>query len=227
VGVNDVTTEIRFTAILTLAAFALTGCLSGGGDGKSDQGIVPPPPPPPSNNAPQISGNPPTSVLMGESYSFTPTASDADNDTLTFTIENQPSWASFNGATGQLSGQPTLGDVGVYSNIRIRVSDGTATASLSAFDVSVEQVANLSTTLSWTAPQQNEDGSALVDLAGYKIYRITAPGQYTELATIDSPGIMTYVVENLLPGTYEFVATAFNEAGIESRYSNPATKTVP
>ena len=35
-------------------------------------------------------------------------------------------------------------------------------------------------------------------------------------ATIDNPTISTYVVENLAPGTYAFVATAFNAAGVES-----------
>ena len=34
------------------------------------------------------------------------------------------------------------------------------------------------------------------------------------------------LVENLQPGTYEFVATSFNDAGIESAYSNPAIKVV-
>jgi len=34
------------------------------------------------------------------------------------------------------------------------------------------------------------------------------------------------VIDNLAPGTYEFVATSFNAAGVESVYSNVATKTV-
>mgnify|MGYP001818416827 FL=1 len=135
-----------------------------------------------------------------------------------------PNWASFNSATGELSGQPTLGNSGNYSNISISVSDGTASASLASFAMSVNQMGNLSTTLSWTAPTQNEDGSMLEDLAGYKIYWGTTPGNYTNSATIDTIGTTTYVVENLSPGTYEFVATAYNTSGVESRYSNPATK---
>ena len=70
-----------------------------------------------------------------------------------------PDWASFYSATGELSGQPTLGNIGSYSNISISVSDGTASASLSGFTISVNQMSNLSATLSWTAPTQNEDGS--------------------------------------------------------------------
>jgi hypothetical protein len=44
--------------------------------------------------------------------------------------------------------------------------------------------------------------------------------------TITNASISTYVVENLVPGTYEFVATAFNEAGVESVNSNSTTKVV-
>ncbi len=43
---------------------------------------------------------------------FTPSANDADGDTLTFTISNRPSWATFNGTTGRLSGTPGASHVG-------------------------------------------------------------------------------------------------------------------
>lgn len=210
------------TLILSVAAFVLTGCLE-----SEESNDFAGTPTPPTNNAPNITGNPPTAVNIGDLYSFTPGASDADGDSLTFSIENQPGWASFSAGTGQLSGQPSLANVGVYTNIRISVSDGTATASLSPFAISVDQTGSLSTTLSWTAPSQNEDGSALSNLAGYKIYWGTTPGVYTNSVTINDSGLTTYVVDNLAPGTYEFVATAFNTAGEESRYSSPATRTLP
>ena len=57
-------------------------------------------------------------------------ANDADNDTLGFTIQNRPSWASFDTATGRLSGTPTSANVGAFNNIVISVSDGRASASL-------------------------------------------------------------------------------------------------
>ena len=83
-----------------------------------------------------------------------------------------------------------------------------------------------SATLSWTAPTQNEDGTDLVDLAGYKLYWGTSPGSYPNSVTIDNSTVTTYIVENLAPGTYEFVATAYNTAGVESRFSGVATKTI-
>ena len=78
----------------------------------------------------------------------------------------------------------------------ISVSDGPNSASLAAFSVTVTQVALGSATLSWTAPTQNDDGSPLTDLAGFKIYYGTAPGNHPTSIQIANPGITTYVVES-------------------------------
>jgi len=84
-----------------------------------------------------------------------------------------------------------------------------------------------SVTLTWTPPTENTDGTELTDLAGYRLYWGTSSGAYTDgSVSIDSPGVTIYVVDNLPAGTYYFVATAVNSAGIESDYSNEATKTV-
>jgi hypothetical protein len=95
-----------------------------------------------------------------------------------------------------------------------------------SFAIEVTQVATASVTLSWTAPTQNEDGSALTDLAGFNIYYGKSSGSYSNTIRIDGSVTTTYVVENLSPDTYYFVATAFNESGIESRYSGEAVKTL-
>lgn len=90
------------------------------------------------NDAPVISGIPANSVEQDSAYLFTPTASDDDGDVLTFSIVNQPSWSSFNSATGQLSGTPLNADVANYANIVITVtSAGSLTDSLDAFNINV------------------------------------------------------------------------------------------
>ena len=93
-----------------------------------------------SNSVPSISGVPAESVAEGSTYVFQPSASDADGDSLTFSIQNRPSWASFNGSTGRLYGTPDAADVGNYDNIKIAVSDGAATTSLPAFSIAVNAV---------------------------------------------------------------------------------------
>ena len=123
--------------------------------------------------------------------------------------------------------QPQAGDVGTYSGISITVSDGQAQDTLGPFTITVQAISLGSVTLNWVAPTQNEDGSPLMDLDGYRIYWGTTPGTYPNSVTIDNETVTTYVVDNLAPGTYEFVATSFNTSGIESDYSAPATKVVP
>jgi hypothetical protein len=165
-------------------------------------------------------------VIHGTAYSFQPTAADPNSDTLSFTIVNRPSWATFDSATGRLQGTPAASDLGTTSGIVITVSDGAASAALPAFNIAVQAIATGSATLSWTPPTQNSDGSPLTDLAGFKLRWGTSAGSYPSSVTINNPGITTYIVENLTPNTYHFVATAFDTAGNESVYSNPASKTI-
>ena len=178
------------------------------------------------NSSPKIWGTPQKVVTAGTWYEFTPQASDPDGDPLSFSIKNKPSWAWFNTDTGRFRGTPKAGDVASYGNIVISVSDGQASASLSSFSITVEAISTGSATLSWTPPTENTDGTALTDLAGYRIYWGKTAGNYPNSVSINNPGITTYVVENLASGSYTFVATSFNADGVESGYSAPATKTV-
>lgn len=74
-------------------------------------------------------------------------------------------------------------------------------------------------TLSWYPPTQNQDGSPLLDLAGYNIYIGRESSVYQQNIQIDNPGLTTYVIENLSAGTYYVTATAINSSGIESEFS--------
>lgn len=92
----------------------------------------------PVNDVPVISGAPSTSLDQDTAYSFTPTASDLDTaDVLTFSISNPPTWASFNTATGALTGTPAGTDSGKTIGIVISVNDGTTSTALPAFDIEV------------------------------------------------------------------------------------------
>jgi hypothetical protein len=209
---------------VTAVLFTLSACLSGQDQTTKNESSETSTPS--QNSAPEIWGSPDSAVLTGDNYSFTPSATDAEGDTITFAVANKPTWASFDPTTGSLSGQPTLGDTGLYEDITITASDGTGSSSLPGFSIEVTQVALGSMTLTWTAPTQNDDGTELTDLAGFKLYYGTSPGSYTKQVMIDNPSVTTFMIENLLPDTYYIVATAFNSSGIESGYSGMATKTV-
>jgi hypothetical protein len=178
------------------------------------------------NNAPTISGNPPTSVSAGTAYSFKANGADQDGDPLTYSIQNRPTWASFNSSTGTLSGTPTAAQAGVYTNIVISVSDNTDSASLPAFSITVNAPVTGNATLSWTPPTQNTDGSTITNLAGFRINYGTSSGQLNQIIEISNPGIATYVVSGLNAGTWFFAVRAYNDAGAESVISNVASKTI-
>lgn len=109
---------------------------------------------------PSISGAPATSDVAGTAYSFTPSASGPNGYTLTFSVYGKPAWASFNTATGRLSGTPT--SAGTFSNIVIKVNDGVASASLAAFTITVTApaVANTPPTISGTPATAATTGTA-------------------------------------------------------------------
>jgi len=83
-----------------------------------------------------------------------------------------------------------------------------------------------STTVAWTAPTTNTDGTPLTDLAGYKIYYGTTSGNYPN--SINAGKVTSYAFNNLTSGTpYYFVATAYDTTGFESAFSNEVAKTEP
>lgn len=178
------------------------------------------------NSPPTITGSPPANILEGELYEFTPAASDADGDTLNFTIARKPTWASFDRTTGRLSGTPNAEDVGNFTNIGIAVSDGQASAALGSFDISVNGTAAGSATLSWNPPTENTDGSSLTNLAGYRIYygkNASNPGQSVVL---NNPGLTRYVIENLSPAKWYFTITSVTAGGVESARATTVSKTI-
>jgi hypothetical protein len=90
-----------------------------------------------SSTALSISGTPARTVAAGTAYNFHPASTAPTGSSLTFTIANKPAWAAFDKTTGSLSGTPASANVGVAAQIAISVSDGTNTAALAAFSITV------------------------------------------------------------------------------------------
>ena len=191
-------------------------------------------PKPAVNHAPVIRGTAPrTPTLPGQTYSFQPTATDADGDKITFTIANKPAWMTFDARTGKLSGTPNAQQVGFYKDIEIAATDGEDITPLSAFMVYVkaDPASGTSTmspnvALDWTPPTENINGSALTNLKGYTLHYGQKSKTYTTAITINNPSVLNYVIEGLPKGTYFFAVTAFNTKGAESEYSTELSKTV-
>ena len=215
----------RVVAWLMLLALAAcggsddTGSAGAGGSGGSGGSVG-------QNAPPTITGSPAGNALVGSLYSFQPVATDPENGTLSYAIQNKPAWATFNTSSGALTGTPAVANLGTTSNIVISVSDGVNNVSLAAFSISVNQAALASALVSWTAPTTNTDGSALADLAGFHVYYGTSAGGLNSM--VDAPGAATRsrTVSSLVPGTYFFGVSAYTQSGAESAQSSPVSATV-
>jgi hypothetical protein len=165
-------------------------------------------------------------VTAGQAYSFRPSASDINGDALTFAITGRPAWATFNSATGQLSGTPTT--AGTFASIVISVSDGKGgVSSLAPFSITVMAPTISGTAqVSWTPPTTNTDGTTLTNLAGYRISYGTSSTALTRSIQVPTAGLTTYLVENLSAGTWYFSVKAYTAAGTESTASTVVTKTI-
>lgn len=83
-----------------------------------------------------------------------------------------------------------------------------------------------SATLSWEAPTTNTNGTALTDLAGYRIYYGSSPEHLSHTLKISTIGLQTYVIDDLEPGTWYFAVMAVAANGAESQLSRMAIKTI-
>lgn len=81
-------------------------------------------------------------------------------------------------------------------------------------------------TLSWIPPTQNEDGSALTNLAGYRIFYGTSASNLNQQINLANPGLTRYVIDNLSGGTWFFGIRAYSSTGTESAMSAIASKTI-
>ena len=149
----------------------------------------------------------------GQAETVGPSGVDAADEWVDETIEH-------------LIAHPGADDVGNFTNIAITVTDGEATASLGNFDITVDAIAFGSATLSWNPPTENDDGSSLTDLTGYRIYYGRDPNLLTRMIVVSNPGLTRYVVDNLAPANWHFTMTSVNSSGVESSRSPTVSKTI-
>jgi hypothetical protein len=213
---------IRFVATLVIASALVSGC---GGDDSADSLARQPAsptsaPPAAQNTAPKISGKADTSATVGIEYKFQPSATDPEQDLVTFTIANKPAWAKFDASNGLLSGTPTVKDAGGYDDIEIAATDGKSVTPLPAFTLLVRTTdAAEAVSIAWTPPTRYTDGSTLTDLSGYRIHYGKESKNYENSVDVSNASLTRFVLESLPPGKYYFALTALSGSGGESPFS--------
>lgn len=96
-----------------------------------------------------------------------------------------------------------------------------------SFDILVlEPHASGSTTLSWSAPTEDEDNDPLNDLVGYIVHCWSDAEQYSNKFLIDDPATTSFEISDLTPGDYYCAITAVSDGGRESALSNIVAKHV-
>ena len=102
-------------------------------------------PVPPVNHAPVITSVPIIQVDEGDVYNYDVSATDADGDTLTYSLTQKPSWLSINSATGLITGTAPLVNSDTDYDVRVKVSDGkggidTQDYTLTVLDTSIPDI---------------------------------------------------------------------------------------
>ncbi len=141
----------------------------------------------------------------------TPYPADRAADREPRQAESKPNWLTLIGLLGALSSFLLSGCGGGGQDGTPGGSVGTGTGAAS---------------LSWDAPTTSADGSALSDLAGFKIYYgVTSPIQ-TSNQSLDVGDTTTYALSGLDTGTYYFAIAAYDTSGNESVLSDEVSKVV-
>lgn len=219
---------ITLMGVLALSLFTLSGC-SGGSSSTSStntaQGVIDrdsssSPTDSPSENSGETpgSGGSPTAELSADEE----VVGSGDDVRLTWSSSNTDTcqasggWSGVRGTSGSL----TVGPVTESTTFTLTCS-GAGGSAVAMISVSVLGVV----TLSWQAPKKNEDGTALTDLAGYRIYYGEESRAYSDDVEVPSADITAQDV--VLPsGSYYFAMTAMDAEGNESAYSNEVVKIV-
>ena len=187
-----------YVCAVAALGFALSGC-GGGGSSSSAASAT-------QSSAPAQSS---TSTSSATTQSSTSTQASASTQGSTPT-------QSSTSTQGSTATQSSSGSGGAPAPSSGSGSSGGTSPTASATSV----------TINWIAPTENTDGTALTNLAGYAIHYGTASHSYTQKISINTPGLATYVVQNLTPGTYYFAVAAVNSAGTESPLSSEVSATV-
>ena len=91
---------------------------------------------------------------------------------------------------------------------------------------SLDSAGARSVSITWIAPTQNTDGSAVTDLSGYRVLYGTSASALDQSVEVAGSSTTGRVISGLAPGTYFFAVAAVNTSGVASDPSNAASMTV-
>ncbi len=140
-------------------------------------------------------------------------------------------WANDRGGEGVATGTDSWQTASIAlelgeNKITVTAEDTAGATTSRSIVVNRESGQTGSATLSLSAPTARTDGSPLTDLAVYKVFYGRMSGIYDYQIDISNPGILTYVVENLVSGDWYFALAAYDSQGLQSDRSNEVIRNI-
>ena len=168
----------------------------------------------------------------GSSGSSSTVAASADTDTATALVA--PSVGMIDRSQGSDSSD-SAASVATVASDTTSASNTATTAPTTASTTAVGTVTKVTTpiktvngvaTLDWMPPTENNDGTALTNLAGYTVYYGTDRSDLSQSVKVSNPGLASYTVTGLTSGTWYFAVTSYSADGVESTRTTTVSTTI-
>ena len=111
------------------------------------------------NTAPNITSTPATTAMEGVAYSYDVDATDADGDTLSYSLVTAPSGMTIDGTSGLVSWTPSAAQVGSHP-VSVQADDGNGGTTSQSYTLVVTAAANSGPVISSIPPTQATTGMA-------------------------------------------------------------------
>ncbi len=138
------------------------------------------------NTVPTIDSTPVTMATEGSAYSYDVNASDADGDTLSYSLTTAPAGMTINTTTGVISWTPTTAQVGSQS-VTVQVEDGNGGSDTQSYSITVDAIPNSAPTIDSTPVTSATEGSAY----SYDVNASDADGDTLTYSLVTAPTGMT------------------------------------
>ena len=174
-------------------------------------------------NLPPVSNSQFVVTTKEDPVSITLTASDPDNDVLSYSIVIPPVNGSLSGTAPNLTYTPNTNFTG-SDRFTFKVNDGTVDSNTAVVNINVSELpAPTETEIKITWVYENPPS----DLAGFTIHIGEESGKYDRTINV-SKNSNSFIIPDLIKGkTYYFATTAFDIEGNRSIYSGEIIATVP
>jgi hypothetical protein len=157
----------------------------------------------------------------GSSGSSSTAAASADTDTVSSLV------APNVGMIGRSQGSDSSENAASVASATTSASNTATTAPATVTKVSTPiNTVNGVATLDWMPPTENNDGSALTNLAGYTVYYGTDRNDLSQSVKVSNPGLASYAVTGLSSGTWYFAVTSYSADGVESARTTTVSTTI-